>query len=121
MAKALVVDDNRHSADSMCSILNFLGLQAEAAYGARDGIVLLKTLIPDIIFLDIHMGGVSGFEVMGYLRRMPELGQVPVVFVTSDDQEETARKVRRTGALHLIIKPADVAAIEGVLKQAHLL
>jgi response regulator of citrate/malate metabolism len=44
-----------------------------------------------------------------------------VVVVTSDDQEETAKQVRKEGALDIIIKPATFEAVEAVLKKANLL
>ncbi|MDI6768370.1 MAG: response regulator [Anaerolineales bacterium] len=43
------------------------------------GITILQENIPQMIFLDINMPGVSGFEVLAYLRREPRLMQVPVV------------------------------------------
>jgi DNA-binding NarL/FixJ family response regulator len=46
--------------------------------------------------------------------------EVPIVFVTSDDQPETAGKVRKTGALLIIIKPATVEALELSLRKAGL-
>jgi CheY-like chemotaxis protein len=121
MSRALVIDDNKESADTVCEMLALLDVDAQAAYGPRAAMLLLKDFRPDIVFLDINMPGVDGFEVMSYLRRFPQMQDVPIVFVTSDDQPETAGKVRRTGALLIIIKPASVDALEMALRKAGLL
>jgi CheY-like chemotaxis protein len=98
-----------------------LGVRAKAAYGPRAALMLLADGVPDIIFLDINMPGVDGFEVLAYLRREPRYASIPVVVVTSDDQPETANKARRTGALLTIVKPASIEAIERVLKKIGLI
>lgn len=121
MPSALVIDDSRSTADTLCLMLSALGVRARAAYGPRAALLLLAEDPPDIIFLDINMPGVDGFEVLAYLRREPRLVKIPVVVVTSDDQPETANKARRTGALLTIVKPATLEAIEGVLKKVKLL
>jgi CheY-like chemotaxis protein len=120
MPTALVIDDNREAADSVVQMLELLDVEAQAAYGPRAAMLLLKDFTPDIIYMDINMPGVDGFEVTSYLRRFPRMQEVPIVFVTSDDQPETAGKVRRTGALLIIIKPATVDALELSLRKAGL-
>ena len=54
MPTALVVDDNRQTADGIAQIIEMLGVKAEVAYGARTGMMMLHKQIPDIIFLDIN-------------------------------------------------------------------
>lgn len=121
MPTALVVDDNRTMADGLAQILDLLGVQVQVAYGARTGMMMLQKNVPDVIFLDINMPGVDGFEVMAYFRRLPQLKDVPVIIVTSDDQPETAKKAKGTGVLSLIVKPASVESIERVLQIAGIL
>jgi len=121
MPIALVVDDNRSMADGLAQILDLLGVQAEVAYGARTGMLKLQQRVPDVIFLDVSMPGVDGFEVMAYFRRLPQLKDVPVIIVTSDDQPETLNKAKITGVLSLIVKPASVDSIENALRIAGIL
>jgi CheY-like chemotaxis protein len=118
MTQALVIDDNLDAADTLCQMLRFLGIEAKAAYGPRAAMLALKDYSPDIVYLDISMPGVDGFEVMSYLKRYPKMQDVPFVFVTSDDQPETATKVSKTGALLIIIKPITLEGLEGSLVKA---
>jgi CheY-like chemotaxis protein len=121
MVTALVIDDNRESADVVVEMLALLNVQAQAAYGPRAAMLVLKDFTPDIVFLDINMPGVDGFEVLSYLRRFPRMQDVPIVFITSDDQPETAGKVRKTGALLVIIKPATIESLEQALLKAGIM
>jgi CheY-like chemotaxis protein len=118
MTIALVIDDNQSAADTTSRMLQLLGVEARTAYGPRAALILLKEFVPDIIFLDINMPGISGYEVMAYLRRDPVLTGVPVVYITSDDQPETAAKARQTGGLFLIIKPVTIEVLENTLIKA---
>jgi len=121
MPFALVIDDNRQIADSLCQMINLLGVAARAAYGPRDALLNLRDKVPNIIFLDITMPGVDGFEVLAFLQREPDLKDIPVVIVTSDDQPETAVKARRTGALLTLVKPVTVETLERVLQTTKLI
>ena len=121
MTSALVIDDNREAADSVVQMLGFLGLDAQAAYGPRAAMISLKDASPDIVFMDINMPGVDGFEVVAYLRRYPNMVNVPVIFITSDDQPETKARAKDMGAVTLIVKPASLEALESALKTVGLL
>lgn len=121
MPQALVIDDSRHTADTLCQMLDLLGVQAQAAYGPRDALLEIRKQPVDIIFLDINMPGVDGFEVLSFIQREPDLKKIPVVIVTSDDQPETEIKARETGALRLMLKPVSIESLEQVLIQTKLL
>lgn len=82
--------------------------------------LFLREQVPDIIFLDIAMPGVDGYEILAYLRREPRLLHVPVVVVTADDSPETARRARQEGAVEVILKPATLETIEASLRQAKM-
>ena len=122
MAEALIIDDNRSTADALKQMLAVLGFKGRVAYGSGAAISILGTgFIPSFVCLDINMPGVDGTEILAYLRREPKLIPVPVFVITSDDQPETQRKVMKLGATAMIIKPATIDTLENVLKRAGLL
>ena len=122
MAEALIIDDNRTTADALGQMLNVLGFKTRLAYGSGAAMSILGSgLTPQFICLDINMPGVDGIEILGYLRREPRLMPVPVFVITSDDQPETRRKVMKLGANVLIIKPATIDELENALKKVRLL
>jgi len=122
MADALIIDDNRSTADALKQMLSVLGLSSRVAYGSTPAISMLRTgFVPRFVFLDINMPGVDGTEILAYLRREPQLIPVPVIVVTSDDQPETRLKVMKLGATALIIKPATIDVLETTLKKSKIL
>jgi CheY-like chemotaxis protein len=122
MAEALIIDDNRSTADALKQMLSVLGLKARVAYGSSPAMSLLATgFVPSFVFLDINMPGVDGTEILSYLRREPKLIPIAVFIVTSDDQPETRKKVMKLGATAMIIKPATIDVLETALKKARIL
>jgi CheY-like chemotaxis protein len=122
MAEALIIDDNRSTADALKQMLEVLGIKARVAYGSSPAMTLLGGgLTPSFVCLDINMPGVDGTEILAYLRREPRLIPISVFIITSDDQPETRKKVMKLGATAMIIKPATIDALESVLKKARIL
>ena len=122
MAEALIIDDNRSTADALSQMLAVLGLKTRVAYGSSPAMSLLGSgFTPHFVCLDINMPGVDGTEILAYLRREPRLIPVSVFIITLDDQPETRRKVMQLGATAMIIKPATIDALEDVLKKARIL
>ena len=122
MTEALVVDDNRQTADALHQMLDVLGVKARVAYGSSAAISILGSgFTPNLICLDVNMPGIDVVEILLYLRREPRLISVPVIVITSDDQPETRRKVMSAGATELLIKPATIDALESALKKAKML
>jgi CheY-like chemotaxis protein len=118
MINALVVDDNRDVVDAICGMLGLMGLSAEAAYGARACLLAIKDHIPDVIFMDINMPAIDGFEVISFLSREPGLAQVPVVVVTAEVGVEIETRARQLGAAAFIQKPATFEALHAGLAAA---
>jgi CheY-like chemotaxis protein len=121
MFTALIIDDNRQTADALRQMLSVLDIEARVAYGSSPAISLLQTMTPRLILLDINMPGVDGFEILAFLRREPRLAGVPVIVITSDDQPETRERVLKGGASAIIIKPATLDALESALRNAKIL
>ncbi len=121
MTYALVIDDNRQTAEALCQMLRIWRIASRTALTPSAGMAILKEANPNVIFLDINMPGVDGFEVLSYLRREPHLIGVPVIIVTSDDQPETAERALKGGASAVIIKPVMAEILEDALKKAGLL
>lgn len=122
MAEALIIDDNRSTADALSQMLAVLGYKARVAYGSSAAMSILATgFTPKFVCLDINMPGVDGTEILAYLRREPRLIPVSVFVITSDDQPETRKKVLKLGATAMIIKPATIDVLEDALKKAKLL
>ena len=121
MTIALVIDDNKQTTEALVQMLKIWDISARSAYGPTAAMKILGEATPNIVFLDINMPGVDGFEVLAYLRREPRLAGVPVIIVTSDDQPETSQRALAEGANAVVLKPVMVTILEGALKKAGIL
>ena len=121
MIHALVVDDMRDMADSLCRMLSLMDFQATPVYSSRAAILFMNEQTPEIVFMDLNMPGMGGMEVISYMQREPRLAEVPVVVVTSDDQPQTAQRAWDLGVREILVKPVQYEVIEQVLKKLGLL
>jgi PleD family two-component response regulator len=115
MTVALVIDDNKQTTEALIQMLKIWDINARPALGPSAAMAILRELTPNIIFLDINMPGVDGFEVLAYLKREPRLAGIPVVIVTSDDQPETSKKAMTGGASAVVLKPIMADILENAL------
>jgi CheY-like chemotaxis protein len=121
MLRAIVIDDKWLTANSLCNMLGLFDIHAQHATGAREAVLMMREKVPDIIFLDVHMPGVDGFEFLKYIHKMPGFGELPIFVVTSDDQPETAEKMRSLGARDVLIKPVMIDVLEEALVSGKLI
>jgi CheY-like chemotaxis protein len=82
---------------------------------------ILNENLPDILFLEVNMPGLNGFEVLAYIKREPRLMRIPVIIITSDDQSETAKRAIQSDAQAIVIKPVMPETLEVALTKANIL
>src|SRR5512138_955808 len=105
MAEALIIDDNRSTADALKQMLAVLGFKGRVAYGSGAAISILGTgFIPSFVCLDINMPGVDVTKILAFLRQKPKLIPVPIFVITSDNQPKKRRKIMKLGATAIVIK-----------------
>ncbi len=121
MENALIVDDNKQIADSLAQMLEFYNIHATTAYGPRAAMTALKEFTPSVVFMDLNMPGLTGFDVIGFLRREPRLEKVPVIVVTSDDQPQSAERAMEAGAYAYVVKPISFEILEETLRSLELM
>ncbi len=102
----IVVDDDEANLKMAGHILSKARMRVTAM---RSGRALLdfiqKNEVPDLILLDIKMPGMDGFETLEVLRNTQKAKDVPVIFLTADEKDETEAKGLALGAMDFIKKP----------------
>ena len=121
MITALIIDDNKQTTEALIQMLKIWEINAKPAYGPSVAMKILEETNPDVIFLDINMPGVDGFEVLAYLQKEPKLEKIPVIMVTSDDQPQTSQRAFSFGASAVVLKPVMVNILESALKKAGII
>lgn len=110
--KTIIIDDERLGRESLKAILkDFNEIEIiDEAQSPEEGIEKIKSLDPDLIFLDVSMPGMSGFEMLKQLDEIPQ-----VIFVTAYD--EFAMKAFEVNAMDYILKPVDPERIENAIRK----
>ena len=116
--KAVVVDDEQLAREELCYMLEQIGtveVIAQAGNGL-EAVGVVERLTPDIIFLDVQMPGLNGFEVANQLIQS---GTPPnIVFVTAFDRH--AIEAFEVNAVDYLLKPVDAARLEKAVERARL-
>jgi two-component system KDP operon response regulator KdpE len=117
--KILVIDDEEMTVQLIVMLLERRGYEVIRAYRAEEGLRQAYRTHPDLILLDIMMPDMDGWEVC---RRLRELSDVPIIFLTARDDVRDVVKGLEMGADDYIFKPYDndelVARIRAHLRRA---
>lgn len=105
----VVVDDDADMGEAVERLLNAAGFTATAFTSAED--LLESGIAPSAIclVLDVHLPGLSGFELYTHLRAQGEA--VPAIFMTAYDDPVSERRARAVGAAAYFIKPFEGAKL----------
>jgi PAS domain S-box-containing protein len=113
--RILVVDDNEDSADSLAVWLGLMGHDARTAHDGPQALATAQEHRPELIFLDIGMPGMNGYEVARRLRQQPETRDVTLIAVTGWGQDEDRRQSREAGFDQHLVKPLEPRSLETLL------
>jgi PAS domain S-box-containing protein len=111
--RVLVVDDNRDAAESLADIIEMLGHEAEIAYDGPEAIAKVRASPPEIVFCDLGLPGMSGYEVARVLREMGN--RLQIFAVSGYTQPEDKRRAIASGFDDHLAKPPDPGELERVL------
>ena len=119
MATVLIIDDSPTELHLFQSMLEKAGFDTLVADSGEEGIRQATTAHPDCILMDVVMPGMNGFQATRKLTRDPATANIPVIMITTKDQETDKIWGMRQGAVDYLVKPvADkelVAKIQSVM------
>jgi len=105
MARILIVDDSPTEIRKISTILERNSHDVITADNGADGVAVARSEKPDLILMDVVMPGLNGFQATRQLTRAPETADIPVVIVTTKDQETDRVWGTRQGAKGYLVKP----------------
>ena len=105
MAHILIVDDSPTEAHVLKGMLEKNGFEIETAENGTEGIERAKEFKPDLILMDVVMPGLNGFQATRQLTKDPDTKEIPVIIVTTKDQETDRVWGMRQGARDFLTKP----------------
>lgn len=109
--KILVVDDSPTIISLVSKRLEFGGYEVISAGDGRSGLDKMKESMPDLVIFDIQMPGIDGFQACRAAKSDPLLKNIPIIFLTSTDEDINEEKYRSAGADGYITKPYEGSGI----------
>jgi CheY-like chemotaxis protein len=113
----LLIDDDPDEWDIFNEALTEVCDSCKCTYadGALDGLNMLRFIRPDVIFLDINMSKVNGFECLERIKLIDTFLTVPVVIYSNGIHDESIRKAMSLGAVACIRKPTGIPELVSIL------
>ncbi|PID58767.1 MAG: two-component system response regulator [Gammaproteobacteria bacterium] len=103
----LVIDDSPTEAQLVTKILERASFRVKWAKDAASGVTMAQQLLPDLILMDVVMPGMNGFQATRRIARGNATKHIPIIMLTTKDQETDKIWGIRQGASDYLIKPAD--------------
>jgi len=117
--RVLIVDDSPTEMFKLKSILEKHGHDVIEATDGADGVNVAKKELPDLVLMDVVMPGLNGFQATRQLTKNDQTAHIPVIMVTTKDQETDRVWGKRQGARDYLIKPVEestlISTIENTL------
>ena len=117
MARVLIVDDSPSQLMGMKRIIEKLGHETITAEDGQQGVEVAKRELPDLILMDVVMPNLTGFQATRSIAKEPATSHIPIILVTTKDQETDKVWGIRQGAKAYLTKPVNEAALIKLVKE----
>ena len=116
MTKVLIIDDSALTRDFHSHILKSAGFSCVTAADGMEGLEKAMTDKFQLIFTDINMQGMDGYEFIRRARQNPEYDEVPIIIISTVSKELERQKGFSAGANLYLLKPTDAKRIVESMK-----
>lgn len=117
MARILIVDDSPIQIAGMRRIVEALGHEVSIAEDGASGVERAKRDLPDLILMDVVMPNLNGFQATRMISREATTKHIPIVMVTTKDQDTDRVWGMRQGAKAYINKPIKEPELVAIIRQ----
>ncbi len=118
MPRVLIVDDSPTETYKFKETLEKHGFEIITADNGADGVAVARQEQPDVVLMDVVMPGLNGFQATRQLSKGDDTKHIPVIIVTTKDQETDKVWGRRQGASDYLTKPVDDAVLIDTINRA---
>jgi len=113
--RILLIDDNDDARGLMGIVLEMHGHQVAEADGGIAGLAQARAFAPEIVFLDLGMPTMDGYETAVALRRLPAMEKLWIVALSGWSDKTTLARAQQAGFDYHMTKPADMPRIDNFL------
>ena len=118
MTRILCVEDNEDNLFMLQRRLTRAGFEVKVAMNGAQALDWAKTLLPDLIVMDLILPGLDGFEATRRLKSQPETKHIPIIVLSAHDREKNREKALAAGCDEFETKPTD---FEELVRKIHSL
>jgi CheY-like chemotaxis protein len=105
MTKILIAEDERDIRELVSFSLQFGGFTVVQASNGVEAVERARAELPDLILMDVRMPRMTGYEACKQMKQIPEVRDIPVVFLSAKGQETEIQTGLEAGAEEYILKP----------------
>lgn len=116
MARILIIDDSPTEIFAFTRMLEDNGYTVLSANNAAEGIEKARSEKPDLILMDVVMPGMNGFQATRKIAKDPQTSAIPIIMVTTKDQETDRIWGLRQGARDYVVKPPNESELLSKIK-----
>src|SRR6476661_1067461 len=116
MSKLLLIDDEADVQYSFQRIFNSPEIELTTASSGEEGLKVIPRLKPDLVLMDVRMGGMNGLETLRRIRQMDS--RLLVILMTAYGTTQTAIEAMKLGAYDYLLKPFDVPKLKEIVNNA---
>ena len=117
LKRILLADDNRDFAAGLAGLLGAMGHEVRVVHDGAAGVQAAGEFRPDVVFLDIGMPKVNGFDVARELRRLPGTAKSVLVAISGFSQPADRERAREAGFDHYLVKPVGIERVREILSR----
>lgn len=103
--KVLIVDDVANNVSTIREMLNGFNLEVMTASGGQEAINIIDSFVPDVVFLDLMMPGVNGWDVIGHVRERYSKSEMVIIVVSLLSNKDNIDECYEMGVNDYIVKP----------------
>ena len=115
--KILIVDDENDILEFLSYNLRKEGYEIETSSDGKDALNRVERIMPDAIIADIRMPEMDGIEMCRKMRKLELLKDVPILFLTADDDEYLAMSAHHSGGTQYLNKPVRINIISAMIQE----
>lgn len=105
MAKIVIAEDEQDIKELLAFTLRYAGHDVVTGSDGLEALALTRIEIPDLVLLDVRMPKMNGYDACIEIKNDPDIGHIPVVFLSAKGQESEIEQGMEAGAAAYLLKP----------------
>lgn len=116
----LIVDDDPIVHGVLEFFMHQAGFDVKSAMNGAVALEMMKEISPDIMIIDGYMPGIDGYHVVDIIKEDPELSHMPIIMMTTEDDEPTRELLKQHGVVEYVVKPFNLNKLVDMVRE-HML